>query len=123
MSRSLLAGRAGALAALAALGRARGIVLTSRSVASLSCERMDVEVGAGDKEDWSSAEESQDVWTALEVCAWAGAGGDEGVLACGFAGGVRLARAWASHASRVLSSTGQAAAGSSWEDIVIKLWR
>jgi hypothetical protein len=87
----------------------------------LSCERMDVEVGAGEEVDWSSAEESQDVWTALEDCAWVGAGGGEGVLVCGFAGGVPFARACASHASRVLWSTGQAAAGSSWEDIVVRL--
>lgn len=81
-----------------------------------------MEVGAGEELDWSSVEESQDVWTGLEVCAWAGAGGGEGVLACGLAVGVPFVRAWASHASRVLWSTGQAAADSSWEDIVVRLW-
>jgi hypothetical protein len=53
---------------------------------------------------------------------WAGEGaGGGGLLVCGLEGWVPFARAWASHASRVLWSTGQAAAGSSWEDIVAEL--
>jgi hypothetical protein len=52
-------------------------------------------------------------------------GGGDGVvlLLCGFAVSVPFARAWASHASRVLWSTGQAAAGSSWEDMACKMGR
>jgi hypothetical protein len=71
---------------------------------------MPVEVGAGEEVDWSREDESQDVWTVVEDWGCMGAGGG---LACGFVVGVPFARAWASHASRVLWSTGQAAAGSS----------
>lgn len=72
--------------------------------------------------DWSRVEESQDVWT-VEVegggdCGGFGEGAD-GLLPCGFAAAEPLARACASHASRVLWSTGQAAAGSSWDDIAV----
>lgn len=78
--------------------------------------------GGGDVVLWSREEESQDCCTAD----WEGAGGAAagvgmGVL-WGFGGVVPFwARAWASHASRVLWSTGQAAAGSSCEDIVVEM--
>jgi hypothetical protein len=76
---------------------------------------MPVEVGAGEVVDWSREEESQDVWTVVEDWGCMGAAGaaGAGALACGFVVGVPFARAWASHASRVLWSTGQTAAGSS----------
>jgi hypothetical protein len=96
------------------------MVLTSRSVASLSWDNMPVEVGAGEEVDWLREEESQDAWTVVEDWDCTGVAG-VGVLACGFVVGVPFARAWASHASRVLWSTGQAAAGSSCEDIVVTL--
>jgi len=78
-------------------------------------------LGGGEVVLWSSVEESQDCWTAD----WEGAGTAAGVgmgVLWGFGGVVPFwARAWASHASRVLWSTGQAAAGSSCEDIVVEM--
>lgn len=127
MSRSLFAGRAlGAGCAAIWEGSARGIVLTSRSVPRRICERMLVLLGGGELVLWSSVEESQDCWTADwegagVAAAAAAAGVGMGVL-WGFGGVVPFwARAWASHASRVLWSTGQAAAGSSCEDIVVEM--
>jgi hypothetical protein len=98
------------------------MVLTSRSVPRRIWERMLVLVGGGEVVLWSRVEESQDCWT--EDCEGAGgaaAGVGMGVL-WGFGGVVPFwARAWASHASRVLWSTGQAVAGSSCEDIVVEM--
>lgn len=81
-----------------------------------------VAVGAGEDVDWSREEESHDCWTGDRDCGCgcggAGATAGVGALLCGFGEDSPLARACASHASRVLWSTGQAAAGSSCEDIV-----
>jgi hypothetical protein len=98
------------------------MVLTSREVASWRCESRLVAVGAGDEVDWLRVDESHDAGTAVEGDDAEDVDGDADVLlSCGFAVWLPLARAWASHASRVLWSTGQAAAGSSWEDMVAKL--
>ena len=72
------------------------MVLTSRSVPRRRCERRPAEVGAA---FWSSVEESHDAWTG--DCD-RGGGVGVGVLLWGVANWVLLARACASHASRVL---------------------
>jgi hypothetical protein len=94
-------------------------VLTSRPVPRRTGERRLVDVGAGEDVVWSREEESQDCWT-VEGCEGVAAVGIGVGVVCGFEDALPLfcARAWASHASRVLWSTGHAAAGSSCEDIV-----
>jgi hypothetical protein len=101
-------------------GNARGIVLISRSVLRRNWERTLVLVGEGEVVLWSREEESQDCWTGEAACSCEGAAGVGMGVLWGFEGALLpfCARAWASHASRVLWSTGQAAAGSSCEDIV-----
>jgi hypothetical protein len=91
------------------------MVLTSRSVASRNCERRPVDVGGGKDVLWSRDEESHDCWTGDCACGCEGAAAGVGMgVLCGFEGAFAFsARAWASHASRVLWSTGQATAGSS----------
>jgi hypothetical protein len=91
------------------------MVLISRAVARVGGVPG---AGGGEETDCESVVESQDVGRVEAVGADAGAGAVV-VSLCGF-GAVPEARAWASHASRVLWSTGQASAGLSWEDMVVR---
>ena len=113
VSRSLFAGRAGCCDGIGS-EVARGMVEISRCVPS----RNEDSIEGLEDVDWSSCEESQDVWRGAS--GFAGVGGGATLGGCGF-GGWFWVRACLSHASLALWSTGHAAAGSS-ETAIVKNW-